>query len=315
MSTLPDLEGIAVFARVAELRSFSAAADDLHLSKATVSKIVTRLEERLGTRLFHRTTRRLSLTDAGQRLQAAASALLAAGEDIENQGLSQSSEPRGLVRLAAPMSFGLDYVAPILPAFLQRYPDVSIDLHLSDATVDLIGLGIDVALRIAALPDSSLRARRLCTIHRKVVGSPAYFAQHGRPTHPSHLAEHACLSYALSPTPDVWRFQNAAGDQVTVRPTGRLRSNNGEAFTSALRAGLGIAVQPDFLCWSDLVAGRLEAVLPDWSPPAIALHLVTPPGDPRPVRVELLLDYLAQIFHRPSWQAPTPTSAITPASV
>ncbi|MFT3799941.1 MAG: LysR family transcriptional regulator [Burkholderiaceae bacterium] len=306
MSTLPDLEGIAVFARVAELRSFSAAADDLRLSKATVSKIVSRLEERLGTRLFHRTTRRLATTDAGQRLQAAASALLAAGEDIENQALSQSSEPRGLVRLAAPMSFGLDHVAPALPAFLDAYPDVSIDLHLSDATVDLVGQGIDVALRIAALPDSSLRARRLCPIQRMVVGSPAYFARHGRPTHPSQLAGHACLSYALSPTPDLWRFQNAAGEQVTVRPAGRLRSNNGEAFAPALRAGLGIAVQPDFLCWRDLAAGRLEAVLTDWWPPPIALHLVTPPGTPRPVRVELLLEHLVKVFRRPSWQAPPP---------
>ena len=295
MSKLPDFEGLAVFAKVTETRSFAGAAQELGLSKATVSKAVSRLEARLGTRLFNRTSRRLALTDAGRQLSARAAAILHEAEAAENDTLSQSVSPRGLVRLAVPMSFGVLYVAPLIPEFLKAYPEVQIDLQLSDAMVDVIGEGFDAALRIAALPDSSLVARRLCGVERFVVASPDYLKAHGRPKHPMNLAEHACLAYAYLLTPDTWVFKNKAGESATVHPAkGPLRVNNGDAMLAGLIAGLGVGVLPDFFLREALADGRLERILPEWSLPESALHWVTPPGGPKPARVTVLADFLAE---------------------
>jgi DNA-binding transcriptional LysR family regulator len=296
MAKLPDFEGLAIFAKVVELRSFAAAAGELALSKATVSKAVSRLEQRLGARLFNRTSRRLALTDAGQKLSERAARLLADGEAAENEAMAQSATPRGLVRFAVPMTFGVSKVAPILPEFLEAYPDVAIDLHLSDAMVDLIGDGFDAGLRIASLPDSSLIARRLCAMPRYTVASPAYLRRHGRPTHPMHLARHKCLGYAYLSTPDVWHYTNNAGDQVSVRPAGPLRVNNGEALMPALLAGLGIADLPDFIVGDAVASGEVEVILKGWKQAEGAVHLVTPPGGPRPARVEVLGDFLTRHF-------------------
>jgi DNA-binding transcriptional LysR family regulator len=294
MAKLPDFEGLAIFAKVVELRSFAAAAGELALSKATVSKAVTRLEERLGARLFNRTSRRLALTDAGQKLSERAARLLADGEAAENDALAQSVAPRGLVRLAVPMTFGVRTVAPILPDFLAQYPDVSVDLHLSDAMIDLIGEGFDAGLRIASLPDSSLIARRLCAMPRYTVDSPAYLKRHGRPTHPMHLAQHRCLGYANLSTAGAWNYTNAAGEQASVRPAGPLRVNNGEALMPALLAGLGIADLPDFLVGDAIASGEVEVILKDWKQTEGSVHLVMPPGGPRPARVEVLAEFLAK---------------------
>ena len=296
MAKLPDFEGLAIFAKVVELQSFAAAAAELALSKATVSKAVTRLEQRLGARLFNRTSRRLALTDTGQKLSARAARLLADGEAVENEALAQSVAPRGLVRLAVPMTFGVKEVAPILPEFLGKYPEVTIDLHLSDAMVDLIGDGFDAGLRIASLPDSSLIARRLCAMPRYTVASPAYLKRHGRPTHPMHLAEHRCFGYIYLSTPDIWHYTNAKGEQASVRPGGPLRVNNGEALMPALLAGLGIADLPHFIVGDAIASGAVEVILEGWKQREAAVHLVMPPGGPRPARVEVLADFLTSHF-------------------
>jgi DNA-binding transcriptional LysR family regulator len=296
MPKLPDLEALAIFAKVAELRSFSAAANDLDLSKATVSKAIVRLEQRLGARLLNRTSRRLALTDAGRLLAARAARILAEGEAVEAEALAQAASPRGLVRLAAPMSFGLSEVAPVLPAFFSAYPDIAVDLHLGDEIVDLIGAGFDAALRIAALPDSSLVARRLRPVDRFLVAAPSYLERRGRPTAPSDLMDHACLCYAYLSAPELWRFVNEAGEEGTVKPAGPLRANNADALMPALLAGQGLAVQPDFVVRQALADKRLEIVMPGWKPPEIALHLVMPPGGPRPARVEALAGFLVRRF-------------------
>jgi DNA-binding transcriptional LysR family regulator len=297
MAKLPDFEGLAIFAKVVEMRSFAGAAAELKLSKATVSKAVSRIERRLGARLINRTSRRLALTDAGRQLAGRAADILAQGEAAEDEALAQASVPRGLVRLAVPMSFGLLHIAPLLPEFLTSYPEVSVDLHLSDAMVDLIGEGFDAAIRIAALPDSSLVARRLCEMQRYLVGSPAYLNKHGRPKHPLHLAQHRCIGYSYTTTHETWRFTKD-GKSATVRPSGPLRVNNGDAMMPALIAGVGLGILPEFILRGALAAGRLERLLPDWSLPAGAVYWVTPPGGPRPKRVEVLADFLVEKLGR-----------------
>ncbi len=291
---IPDAEAWIIFATVAEQRSFSGAGIALGLSKATISKIVTRLERSLETPLFNRTSRRLALTPSGERLIAHARRIRAECEAAEEAARDAAIGPSGLVRLAAPMSFGIGKVAPLLADFLAAYPGLQVDVHLSDAQVDVIGGGFDLALRIAQLPDSSLRARQLCAVRLHTLASPAYVARHGSPRHPVELGEHRCIGYTLSRNPEIWRYTAADGSEAAVRPAGPLRVNNGDAMLPALCAGLGIGQLPDFICAAELAAGRLIALLPDWSPPPLALHLVSPPGVIRARRVQLLADFLAE---------------------
>lgn len=304
MARLPDFEAWAIFAKVAELGGFSAAADELGLSKATVSKAVSRLEARLATPLFHRSSRRLSLTESGAAARDRASLLLAEGEAIEEAISERGAIPRGLVRLAAPMSFGIAHLTPILPLFHRAYPQVAIDLHLSDERIDLIEQGFDIALRIGRLEDSALRARRLFPVRLPLVGSPALFDRLGRPEHPRDLARYPAFIYTHVRTPGRWHFRHASEGDLTIEVKGPIRSNNGDVLLDALLDGTGIAPLPDFLAWKCLANGSLEEVLADWSSgPAAALHVVTPPTALRPARVKALIDFLAAAFLKPPWMS------------
>ncbi|WP_380787129.1 LysR substrate-binding domain-containing protein [Sphingomonas sp. R86521] len=289
---LPDLEAWAIFASVVEHKSFSAAADTIGLSKATVSKAITRLEAHLGQSLFHRTSRRLALTEAGKPLAEHAARILAEARAAEESANDAASAPTGRVRLAAPMSFGVSNVAPLLAEFLEAHPGIEIELHLSDARVDIVAEGFDIALRIATLPDSSLRARRLCSITAPIVAAPSYLARRGTPTHPAQLGEHALFGYTNVTGP--WRFHRTGEGDVSVRAQGQLSANSGEALVPALVAGLGIALLPTFIIAEELASGALVELLKDWAPPPIGLHLLTPPSPLRPARVEALIAFLSQ---------------------
>jgi DNA-binding transcriptional LysR family regulator len=304
MAKLPDFEGLAMFAKVAEEGSFAAAARAMGVSVATVSRGVARLEDRLGARLFNRTSRQLSLTEFGRTICEKASEIYRQAEEAEGAAREMSVQPRGLVRLAVPMSFGLRWVAPLLPGFFRAYPEVSIDLHLSDASVDLVADGFDAALRIAALPDSSLVARRLCAVTQFLVASPAYLKREGRPRHPRELVDRPCLSYAYRARSDVWRFTNAAGDEEPVRPTGPLRVTNADALLPALLDGLAIAELPEFIASEYLADGRLETILGDWSLTKGGLYFVTPSARARPAKVAALSDYFAEHLSDPLWRWP-----------
>ncbi len=306
MNRLPDLEAWAIFAKVAEAGSFARAAEELELSQATVSKAISRLETRIGTTLFHRTSRRMSLTGAGEAALERAARILDEGEAVEAEVADRSAALRGLIRIAAPMSFGVSRLAPLLPGFMQAHPDVELDIQLGDAMVDLVAERFDMALRISTLADSSLRARQLCQVRILLVGAPAYLAAHGRPKHPRDLAHHRGFQYSYTRSGNTWRFRHTRHGEFAQTVPRQLQANNAEVFDAALRAGLGLALQPEFLVWEDLRDGRLETVMDDWKVEPLALNIITPPGLHRPARVQALIDYLAQRLEKEPWATSTP---------
>ncbi|POZ60043.1 LysR family transcriptional regulator [Chromobacterium alticapitis] len=301
MKRLPDLEAWAIFAKVAECGAFARAAEELGLSQATVSKAVSRLEARMKTTLLHRTSRQLTLTEAGAAALERASRILAEGEAVEADIAEQSSVLRGRIRVAAPMSFGLSHLAPLLPDFMARHPEVELDLHFSDEQVDLVADRMDLALRIASPADSSLLARRLCAVRILLVGAPSYFARHGKPSHPAELARHRALQYSNAQGGRYWRFRHASEGEFALEMSAPLRVNNADALAPALRAGLGLALQPEFLAWQDLQDGLLETAMPEWQVDPVALYILTPPGRGRPARAQALMDYLAQRLAGSPW--------------
>ena len=304
ISKLPDFEGLAMFAKVTEERSFAAAAQAMGVSVATVSRAVTRLEERLGGRLFNRTSRRLALTEDGRSLAERASKIYADAEQAEDFARKASSRPRGLVKLAAPLSFGARWVAPLLPAFFRRYPDIAVDLHLTDAQTDLIGDGFDAALRIAVLEDSSLIARLIVPVRRFVVASPSYVTRHGRPRHPHDLGAHRCLSYVNRAQRDSWRFTHRkTGEECVITPTGPLRGTSVEALLPSVIEGLAITELPEFMATQYFREKRLEPILTDWTLPEGGLYFVTPTARARPAKVSALADFLIAELTDAPWSA------------
>lgn len=300
--SIDTLSGMAVFARVVDAGGFSAAARALGVSKSAVSKQVSALEDRLGARLLQRTTRRMSLTEAGAAFLEACRRVLAEAEAAESAIGALQAEPRGVLKVNAPMTFGLMHLSGAIPAFMARYPDLRVDLTLDDRFVDLVDEGVDVAIRIGRLADSSLMARRLAPGRQVMVAAPAYLEANGRPRKLADLARHDCLCYAYLSTGDEWRFEGPEGE-VSVRLDGRLRANNGEVLLAAARAGLGIAALPTFMSGPDLRSGRLERVLPDYESTAIAIHAVWPASRHLTAKVRAFVDFLAERFGPiPYWE-------------
>tara|TARA_R110000796_G_scaffold8843_11_gene28856 strand:+ start:9200 stop:10099 length:900 start_codon:yes stop_codon:yes gene_type:complete len=289
---LPDYEAWAIFAAVARHGSFTAAAKELNLSKPTISKAITRLEQSLGTVLFHRTSRKISLSTAGRSLLPHAQQIAHDGETAMEAARDTTHLLRGQVRMAAPLSYGLSHLAPVIAGFMTKYPEITVDVQLSDARIDLVEEGFDLAVRIAALPDSSLRAIKLRRIERHFVAASAYLERRGKPEHPSQLSEHDCFIYSNLPTPEIWHLTGPTGATVSVQPKCRLRTNNGTLELASLIAGHGISNLPDFLIEEYLANGQLTRILHDWHFEPIDLNIVLPPSALRPARVNALVDHL-----------------------
>lgn len=297
------LEGVSVFVAVVDAQSFSGAAQSLRRSKAAVSNQIARLENRLKVRLLNRTTRKLSLTDEGRAYLEHCRRILDEAHEAEDALDSAAQEPRGVLRVSAPMSFGVLHVGAAVADFMHMHPQVQVDLVLNDRQVDLVDDGFDMAIRIGRLTDSSLIARRLAPCRRIVVASPAYWNEHGRPAHPDELTEHEALIYDYLPDPGVWNFRGPDGP-FSVNVSGRLRANNGDVIMSAVRQGLGVDLTPTFFCCEDLESGTLEAVLEDFEDEPISIYAVYPHRRHLTTRVRTFVDFLADRFgENPYWDS------------
>ena len=301
MPHLPDLEAWAIFAKVVERGSFSQAALELGLAKTTVSKTVTRLEQRLQTSLLHRTTRKLSPTQSGLICLDRASSILADGKAIEADILAEAAVPQGLVRVVSTTAFGTEALAPLIPEFLKLYPEVTLDLCLTDDEVDLVADGFDIGIQIGPLPDSSLRVAHLFSFRRPLLAAPSLLDRLGRPQHPGELESYPGILATNVRTLSEWTLTNAEGASSTVAMRTVYCANNPQAMVPALLAGIGIAVIPEFFIWREFEDGRLEHVLPGWWAPPGPIDMLTPPGRARPARVRVLMEFLRERFTARSW--------------
>jgi DNA-binding transcriptional LysR family regulator len=298
-----NLADIAVFVRVVERGSFTTAAEDLSLSRAAISKYISRLEERLGARLLHRTTRRLSLTEAGAALFEASRGALERIEEAEGAVAQLQQEPQGRLRVSAPMSFGILHLGSAVADFARAYPRITLDIRLDDRFVNLVAEGVDVAVRIGELTDSSLVARRIAHTRAVACASPAYVKEHGEPRTPDELAGRNCLHYSYLATGNVWRFTARDGHEIPVAVSGNIRVNNGILLAEAAIAGHGIVILPSFYVAHLLANGMLRRILADYRLPDLGIHAVYPQRAHVPPKVRVFIDFLAERFGRkPAWE-------------
>lgn len=310
---MENLADIAVFVKVVEKGSFTKAADELELSKAVVSKYLSRLEERLGARLLHRTTRRLALTEAGSALFEQSRLALERIDEAQASLARFQSAPRGRLVVSAPTAFGILQLGCVLPEFLATHPGVTLDIRLDDRFVNLVAEGFDLAIRIGRLTDSTLVARKLAPSRQVVVASPAYLSAHGTPRSPEELSGHNCFVYTLTANGNVWRFAKA-GEDVRVPVTGNLRLNNGLLERDAAERGAGVAMLPTFYVGPLIAAGKLVVLLADWKPPELGIYAVYPQTPHVPPKVRAFVDFLVGHFGpKPAWDrfdgAPAVSSA------
>lgn len=283
------------FVRVVDSGSFSEAARKGAVSRAAVSKYIFVLEEYLGIRLLNRTTRQLHLTVEGELYYQRCRKILEEITETEQTVTHLHAAPRGLLRVSAPMSFGIRHLSPAIADFLLAFPGVEIDMVLNDRFVDLLEEGFDVAVRIGVLEASTLMARRLASTKLVLCASPAYVARHGEPREPEDLTQHACLSYSYTATPTIWRFSQG-GEERVVRVKGPLQANNGGAVRAAVQAGVGMAILPDFLIDEDLRARTLIPLLPEFDLPHPGIYAVYPPTRYMSAKVRKFIDFLVDRF-------------------
>jgi len=306
-----DLLDVLAFVRVVETGAFARAAERMGISKSILSRRVARLEEGLGAKLLTRTAQGAQPTDIGQAYFQRAANILVELEAAQEIVAEQVTQVAGPLRLSAPLSFGTQYLAPALSDFARLHPKVELDVSLEDKTVDLVGGGYDLAVRIGNLQDSALVARRIAPVRAVVLASPDYLAERGRPTHPRDLNDHDLLTYANAPSGQQWRFK--IGNKVEfVRGRTRLRADNGEMLREAACAGLGVVILPTFIASGAINSGKLEVILGDYPLPENGLHVVMPPGRATTARVRALVEFLAGRFGPepdwdPCWRAAGPS--------
>jgi DNA-binding transcriptional LysR family regulator len=299
MDRIGDLN---LFLRVLDLGSISAAARSLDLSAAVASQRLKRLEQTLGVRLLHRTTRQLQVTPEGAALAEQGRPLIEDLEAVMGNLRQSADEIAGTLRATIPASFGRQYISPLLPEFLARYPRLKLHIDLADQMLDLVGEGFDLAIRIGNLPDSSLVARRLAPNHRVLCASPDYLRRRGVPATPQDLTTHDCLLLFGSGAPDMWQLRAPDGTDIAVRVHGRLESNLGEVIRDAVLAGLGIAQHSTWHVCEDLRAGRLQLVLPGHLLPESGIYAVMPQRRLILPRVRAFVDFISEHFgDTPPW--------------
>ncbi len=292
---MQDLNLMAVYAHVVESGSFSAAARRLGMSRSAVSKAVAKLEKALGARLLNRSTRHLSVTEVGAAFAEHCSRILDEATRAEQAVSSLHAQPRGVLKVAASVAFGTLHVAPALADFLGRYPEIDIDMTITDRPVDLAEEGYDVTVRVARELPPNFVARRLAPVRRKLCGTPEYFEKHGVPRIPQDLSHHNCLDYTHSGEQGLWRFTGPQGD-IAVPVAGRLRINDDEALSQAVLGGLGLALLPTFIIGKDLQEGRLRAALSEYIPVERHVYAIYLPTRHLPAKVRAFIDFLLERF-------------------